>query len=216
MDRLAAERQRMVQVQIEGRGLSDPRLLDAFRQVPRHLFVPRGSRDWAYDDRPLPIGFGQTISQPYIVALMTALAEIQDTERVLEIGTGSGYQAAILACMAAEIHTVEIIPELAGLAARRLARLGRANVHVHQSDGSVGWSPAAPYEVILVTAAAPSVPGPLLEQLADGGRMVIPVEHGDGYQMLTVVRRRGGKVSENAIAPVAFVPLRGRYGWQQA
>jgi len=206
----------MVQVQIQGRGLSDPRLLDAFRQVPRHLFVPRGSRVWAYDDRPLPIGFGQTISQPYIVALMTELAEIQGTERVLEIGTGSGYQAAILACLAAEVHTVEIVPELARLAAHRLARLRCANIHVHQSDGSVGWSPTAPYVVILVTAAAPSVPGPLLEQLADGGRMVIPVEQGDGYQMLTVVHRRDGKTSEKAIAPVAFVPLRGRYGWRQA
>ena len=205
----------MVQIQIKGRGLNDSRLLEAFQQVPRHLFVPLGSREWAYEDRPLPIGFGQTISQPYIVALMSALAEIRGPERVLEIGTGSGYQAAILACLAREVHTIEIIPELARFAAHRLARLRCRNVHVHQSDGSVGWSAAAPYEVILVTAAAPNVPGPLVDQLAESGRMVIPVEHGDAYQMLTVVRRRGGQIHQDPIAPVAFVPLRGRYGWQQ-
>ena len=204
----------MVQVQIEARGLDDRRLLDAFDHVPRHLFVPSGSKDWAYDDGPLPIGFGQTISQPYIVALMSALAELQGRERVLEVGTGSGYQAAILACMAAEIHTVEIIPELARLARRRLAHLQCANVHVHQSDGSIGWPSAAPYEAILVTAAAPSVPPPLLEELAEGGRLVIPVEHADGYQMLTVLRRREGTTTQNMVASVAFVPLRGQHGWQ--
>jgi protein-L-isoaspartate(D-aspartate) O-methyltransferase len=215
MDRFAGERHRMVQVQIEGRGLNDLRLLEAFDQVPRHLFVPRGSREWAYDDRPLPIGFGQTISQPYIVALMSALAELQGTESVLEVGTGSGYQAAILARMAGEIHTVEIIPELALSATRRLARLRCTNVHVHQSDGSVGWPRAAPYQAILVTAAAPGVPPPLLEELAEGGRLVIPVEHGDGYQMLTVFRRCEGKISEKMVASVAFVPLRGLHGWRQ-
>jgi protein-L-isoaspartate(D-aspartate) O-methyltransferase len=215
MDRLAAERHRMVQVQIEGRGLNDRRLLEAFDHVPRHLFVPFGSRAWAYEDRPLPIGFGQTISQPYIVALMSSLAELEGTERVLEVGTGSGYQAAILACMAAEVHTVEIIPELAALAGRRLARLRCTSVHVHQSDGSVGWPQSAPYGAILVTAAAPSVPAPLLEELAEGGRLVVPVEHGDGYQMLTVLRRGEGKITEKMVASVAFVPLRGLHGWGQ-
>jgi protein-L-isoaspartate(D-aspartate) O-methyltransferase len=216
MDRFAGERHRMVQVQIKGRGLNDRRLLAAFDQVPRHLFVPLGSRAWSYDDRPLPIGFGQTISQPYIVALMSDLAELQGTERVLEVGTGSGYQAAILACLAAEVHTVEIIPELAHAAGRCLARLKCSNVHVHRSDGSIGWPRAAPYEAILVTAAAPSIPAPLLEELAEGGRMVLPVEHGDGYQMLTVLRRREGKITEKMVASVAFVPLRGLHGWQQA
>jgi protein-L-isoaspartate(D-aspartate) O-methyltransferase len=214
MDRLASERQQMVRLQIERRGLGDPHLLDAFRQVPRHLFVPLVSRASAYDDAPQPIGFGQTISQPYIVGLMTALAEPKAAERVLEVGTGSGYQAAILSRLAREVHTVELVPELARRAARLLARLKFENVIVHQADGSVGWREDAPYAAILVTAAAPAVPQPLLEQLADGGRLVIPVDYRGGYQMLTVLRCTGGEIREQTVAPVAFVPLRGEHGWK--
>jgi protein-L-isoaspartate(D-aspartate) O-methyltransferase len=204
----------MVQSQIERRGITDQRVLRAFEAVPRHLFVPRGSRSWAYDDNPLPIGLGQTISQPYIVALMTSLASLQGNERVLEVGTGSGYQAAILSCLAGEVHTVELIPELARSAARCLARLRCSNVQVHQADGSTGWARAAPYAAILVTAAAPAIPPPLIGQLADGGRMVIPLDHQDGFQMLTLVECRGGEITEKMVASVAFVPLRGKHGWR--
>lgn len=204
----------MVQSQIARRGITDPLVLRAFEAVPRHLFLPFASRGWAYDDNPLPIGFGQTISQPYIVALMTSLVELKGTEKVLEVGTGSGYQAAILARLASEVHTVELIPELARRAARRLARLSCSNVHVHQADGSVGWPQAAPYAAILVTAAAPAIPQPLIDQLADGGRMVVPLDYQDGYQMLTLVQCRGGQITERMIASVAFVPLRGQHGWR--
>ncbi|MFN2119170.1 MAG: protein-L-isoaspartate(D-aspartate) O-methyltransferase [Anaerolineales bacterium] len=212
MDRHAAERRRMVELQIQGRGLVDPRLLQAFVEVPRHIFVPSTSRNWAYDDCPLPIGFGQTISQPYIVALMTSLVELSGSDRVLEVGTGSGYQAAILGRLAGEVHTVELIPELAGRAQRLLARLGYDNVHVHQSDGSLGWEAAEPYSAILVAAAAPEVPEPLRRQLEDGGRMAIPIDRRDGYQTLVLLRCREGETTESSIASVAFVPLRGRYG----
>jgi protein-L-isoaspartate(D-aspartate) O-methyltransferase len=212
MDRFSSERRRMVELQIRGRGLVDPRLLQAFNAVPRHVFVPLSSRSWAYDDCPLPIGWGQTISQPYIVALMTSLVELQASDRVLEVGTGSGYQAAILGHLAGQVHTVELIPELARRAQRRLARLGYDNIHVHESDGSVGWAPAAPYSAILVTAASPEVPAPLRRQLEDAGRMVIPVDRRDGYQTLVLVRCSAGTTTESSIAAVAFVPLRGRYG----
>jgi protein-L-isoaspartate(D-aspartate) O-methyltransferase len=212
MDRFAAERRRMVDLQIRGRGLIDRRLLQAFLDVPRHIFVPTPSRNSAYDDCPLPIGRGQTISQPYIVALMTSLAEAEATDRVLEVGTGSGYQAAVLGRLAGEVHTVELIPELARKARRRLARLGYDNVHVHETDGSMGWPAAAPYSAIVVTAASPEVPAPLRRQLADLGRMVIPVDSRDGYQTLILIRCSGGQATERSIASVAFVPLRGRYG----
>jgi protein-L-isoaspartate(D-aspartate) O-methyltransferase len=212
MDRFASERRQMVELQIRGRGLIDRRLLQAFKAVPRHIFVPLSSRSWAYDDCPLPIGFGQTISQPYIVALMTSLAELRAVDRVLEVGTGSGYQAAILGQLAGEVHTVELVPELARRAQRRLARLGYDNIHVHESDGSLGWAPAAPYSAILVTAASPDVPEPLRGQLDDAGRLVIPVDRRDGYQTLILVRCSGGQTTESSIAAVAFVPLRGKYG----
>jgi protein-L-isoaspartate(D-aspartate) O-methyltransferase len=212
MARFAAERRRMAELQIQGRGLSDRRLLQAFIDVPRHIFVPPPSRNWAYDDCPLPIGWGQTISQPYIVALMTSLVEVQASDRVLEVGTGSGYQAAILGRLAGEVHTVELIPELARSAQRRLARLGCSNVYVHQSDGSLGWVAASPYSAIVVTAASPDVPSPLRRQLEDGGRMVIPVDSRLGYQTLLLIRCRGGETTERSIASVAFVPLRGKYG----
>jgi protein-L-isoaspartate(D-aspartate) O-methyltransferase len=207
------ERKQMVTEQIAGRGLRDPRLLAAFEATPRHVFVPEEVRQHAYADGPLPIGFSQTISQPYIVALMTHLLELTGGERALEVGTGSGYQAAILARLAAEVHTVEIIPELAMRAEATLREAGCANVHVHLADGSLGWTEAAPYDAILVAAAAPSAPKPLLSQLADGGRMVLPVG-GQGYQELEVWRREGMEFKKRSVIAVAFVPLCGEYGWK--
>ncbi len=208
------ERKRMVVEQIAGRGLHDPRLLAAFEAAPRHLFVPKEYRQHAYADAPLPIGHGQTISQPYIVALMTNLLELTGNERVLEVGTGSGYQAAILSQLAAEVHTVEIISELARESERVLREIGCANVHVHLADGSLGWLEAAPYDAILVAAAAPSAPQPLLDQLADGGRMVLPVG-GQGYQELEVWVRDGEAFQQRSVIAVAFVPLRGEHGWRK-
>ena len=210
----SSQRERMVRWQIERRGISTPRVLAAFRSVPRHCFVRR--EDWpdAYEDRPLPIGLGQTISQPYIVALMTDLLRLQGGESVLEIGTGSGYQAAILAALAGLVHTIERHPALAEHARRTLAELGIENVVVHCADGSLGWPEAAPYAGILVTAAAPAVPKPLLEQLVEGGRLVLPVGP-SGYQVLQVWQREGGTWTHEEIIPVAFVPLRGQYGWKE-
>jgi protein-L-isoaspartate(D-aspartate) O-methyltransferase len=174
--------------------------------------VPLAARDAAYADAPLVIGHKQTISQPYIVALMTAALELVGDEKVLEVGTGSGYQAAILSRLAREVHTLEIVPKLAGRAARLIRRLGCANVTVHIGDGSLGWPMAAPYDAIIVTAAAPAIPEPLIEELAEEGRLVIPVASGDSYQVLTLMRRSEGHLTEHALASVAFVPLRGRYG----
>ncbi len=205
----------MVDEQIIRRGLCEPRLLEAMQAVPRHLFVPPEYQEYAYADGPLPIGCGQTISQPYIVALMTQLLELHGTERVLEVGTGSGYQAAVLAHLAAEVHTVEILPGLASRAGKILNRLGVDNIHCHVSDGSLGWPEAAPYEGILVAASAPDVPPPLQEQLADGGRLVLPVG-GRISQELLVVTRRGEKLERQTVLSVAFVPLRGAHGWKEA
>lgn len=213
MDPYERERLRMVDEQIARRGLQDPRLLSAMRTVPRHRFVPPDELDWAYSDGPLPIGHGQTISQPYIVALMTDRLHLAPTARVLEVGTGSGYQAAILGKMAAEVHTIEVIPELARRAEAILGELGFAHVHVHVGDGSLGWPEAAPYDGILVAAAAPDVPPPLLDQLAEGGRLVLPVGS-RGFQELQVWERRGGALHCERGIPVAFVPLRGEHGWR--
>ena len=213
MDAYESDRTEMVQRQLAARGLRDPRLLSAFESVPRHLFVPEEYRQHAYADGPLPIGYGQTISQPYIVAFMTHLLELTGRERVLEVGTGSGYQAAILSRLAAEVHTVEIVPELFAQAQRILSELGCANVHCHVADGSLGWIESAPYNGILVTAAAPSAPQTLLSQLAEGGRLVLPV--GDlGYQELEIWRKVNGKFSRKPSLGVAFVPLRGEHGWK--
>ena len=214
MDDYSLERHRMVVEQISGRGLSEPRLLAAFELVPRHLFVPEGSRSAAYDDHPLPIGFGQTISQPFTVALMTNLLELTGDERVLEVGTGSGYQAAILGQLAGEVHTIEFIPELAAQAEKIIKDLRIENVIIHLGDGSLGWPGSAPFAGILVTAAAPKVPGPLLEQLADNGRLVIPVSHSWQGQFLILITRRDQEFVEQVITSVAFVPLRGKYGWR--
>jgi len=207
------ERKRMVVEQIASRGLRDPRLLAVMEAVPRHRFVPSDHLNWAYADGPLPIGFGQTISQPYIVAFMTDALHLIGSERVLEVGTGSGYQAAILGQMAAEVHTVEFIPELAAQAERVLQELGFTNVHVHSGDGSLGWPEAAPYDSILVAAAAPRLPQPLMDQLAEGGRIILPVGS-RGFQQLEVWERRGKKFKHEASIPVAFVPLHGEHGWR--
>ncbi len=206
------QRSEMVTWQVERRGLSEPRLLAALRAVPRHCFVPPPSTALAYEDMPLPIGQGQTISQPYIVALMTDLLHLSGSETVLEVGTGSGYQAAVLAYLARRVHTIERHPQLARQSCQTLADLGYANVTVHEGDGGLGWPEAAPYQGILVTAAAPAPPPPLLEQLADGGRLVIPVG-GRGTQTLQVWQRTGEHIQEHAVLDVSFVPLRGQFGW---
>ena len=213
MDEYKAQRYQMVAAQIQRRGIRDDRILEAFEQVPRHLFVPERMRHMAYEDMPLPIGRDQTISQPYIVALMTSLLELKGDERVLEVGTGSGYQAAILGRLAAEVHTVELLPYLAEQAGQLLRELDYANVHVHVGDGTLGWLSAGPYPAIIGTAAAPRVPQPLLDQLEEGGRLVLPVA--DEYQqLLKVITRRGSEFDERVVTSVAFVPMRGKYGWE--
>lgn len=207
----AAERKLMVAYQLRGHGISDRRVLEAFDFVPRHLFVPEEYRSAAYEDGPLPIGFQQTISQPFIVAYMTQLLDLTGTERVLEVGTGSGYQAAVLAALTAEVHTIELIPALADRAKTIFEQLGLRNIHLHLGDGSLGWADAAPYDAILVTAAGPRVPKSLLNQLAEGGRMVLPVgERGD--QVLELWRREAEQFTHETLLPVAFVPLRGKEG----
>ena len=204
-DRFAPERARMVQEQIEARGIRDPRVLAAMRRVPRHEFVPPQVRNVAYVDGPLPIGHEQTISQPYIVAYMTEAAQIEPGDRVLEIGTGSGYQAAILAELAREVYTIELIPELAATARAALDKLGYTNVRTRTGDGYAGWKEAGPFDAIIVTAAPDHVPPALVEQLAVGARMIIPV--GRGEQEMRVITRTAAGVTEESTIPVMFVPL---------
>jgi protein-L-isoaspartate(D-aspartate) O-methyltransferase len=201
-------RDRMVSEQIEARGVRDPLTLKALRRVPRHRFVPAESAAEAYEDHPLPIGHGQTISQPYVVAFMTEALGLKGGETVLEIGTGSGYQAAVLSCIVSKVYSVEILEPLAREAALRLSRLGFENVHVRAGDGYQGWPEAAPFDAVLVTAAAPRIPEPLEEQLKDGGRLVIPV--GEDLQELVVVTRHGNRFSERRVLPVRFVPMTGK------
>ena len=204
----AGKRARMVETQIVARGVRDPRVLTAMREVPRHLFVDPAQRADAYEDHPLPIPGNQTISQPYIVALMTELLELQPSARVLEIGTGSGYQSAVLGRCASEVYSIEILPELAQGAAARLKELHYDNVTVKAGDGYRGWPEHAPFDGIIVTAAPERIPEPLLEQLASGGRMVIPV--GGFFQELKVFHKgAAGKVTEKDIIPVRFVPMTG-------
>jgi protein-L-isoaspartate(D-aspartate) O-methyltransferase len=208
----AEERRLMVESQIRKRGVKEERVLQAMASVPRHEFVPAPWIHLAYADEPLPIGHGQTISQPYIVAAMTASLGLTDSEKVLEIGTGCGYQAAVLSLLAREVHTVELLPELSQSAAERLTRLGLSNVHVHCGDGTLGWPEFSPYDAILVAAAAPSVPEPLLQQLAEGGRLIAPV--GDELnQELQLITRRDGKCLVQPGGPCRFVPLKGKFGW---
>jgi protein-L-isoaspartate(D-aspartate) O-methyltransferase len=199
----------MVERQIAARGITDPRVLGAMQSVPRHAFVPEPERAAAYADRPLPIGHDQTISQPFIVALMTALLELQGHETVLEVGTGCGYQTAVLGQLARTVHSVEIVPELAARATATLAAAGIDNVSVHVGDGRSGWPAAAPYDAILVTAAPATVPEPLLEQLrTEGGRLVLPLGPGEDQRLMRFVRTASGIESET-IAAVRFVPLTG-------
>lgn len=206
-DRYEELRRRMVEEQIIRRGIRDKRVIEAMLKVPRHLFVPEDMREYAYDDSPLPIGRGQTISQPYIVALMTELLAIGPDSKVLEIGTGSGYQTAILAEIAGEVYTVEIIEELHRRAVELLRSLGYANVHAKCDDGYFGWEEHAPYDGIMVTAAPRRIPEPLVEQLKIGGRMVIPV--GDLYQDLILVKKTEKGTIQQAITGVRFVPMTG-------
>lgn len=208
------QRKAMVRDQIVARGIRDPLLLDALSEVPRHRFVPAEYMDMAYADGPLPIGQGQTISQPYIVALMTELLELTGEEVVLEVGTGSGYQAAILAKLARIVHTIERHGELAERAERILQAIGVTNIQVHVGDGSLGLPKYAPFQAIIVTAAAPGVPQPLFDQLAPGGRLVIPVG-ASGMQDLQCWKRVGDDFNSKSVLPVAFVPLRGEHGWKE-
>ena len=201
-------RARMVETQIRARGVKDQKVLAAMLKVERHRFVPESMRPFAYTDRPLPIGEGQTISQPYIVALMTECLRLRGDEKVLEIGTGSGYQAAVLAELAREIYTIEIVEKLARTAKKRLESLGYNNVTVKAGDGYIGWKEHAPFDAIIVTCAPPYVPEPLLEQLKEGGRMVIPV--GELYQELELLEKKEGKIKTTSIAPVRFVPMTGK------
>lgn len=207
-------RESMVTNQILSRGISEPRLISAMRSVPRHLFVPAGYHRYAYSDHPLPIGAGQTISQPYMVALMTNLLHLAGTEKVLEIGTGSGYQAAILAHLAAEVHTVEILPEMAEQARSTLASLGYTNILLHTGDGSLGWPENAPYDAILVTAAAKETPQALFDQLKTTGRLVIPTG-GPSVQYIQSWSYENNRWDSESILAVSFVPLRGEEGWTQ-
>jgi len=201
----------MVIETIERRGVRDPRVLSAMRSVPRHLFVPQEERKQAYGDYPLPIGFGQTISQPYIVALMTELLELEEGDKVLEVGTGSGYQAAVLASIpGVEVYSVEVVPDLAERARDTLHELGYG-VEVKQGDGYYGWPEEAPFDAIVVTAAPDHVPPPLVEQLAEGGRMVIPVGPPGAYQTLwKLVKQPGGELEAHNMGGVAFVPFTGQ------
>jgi protein-L-isoaspartate(D-aspartate) O-methyltransferase len=206
------ERRQMVRRQLQGRGIVNAQVLAAFESVPRHLFVPEEEREFAYDDHPLLIGYQQTISQPFIVAYMTQALELTGSERVLEVGTGSGYQAAILSHLAREVHSVELIEPLSKRARQVLEKIGAVNVILHLGDGSLGWLEAAPYDAIIVTAAAPRVPQSLLYQLAEGhGRMILPVgERND--QMLELWRRESNGFKCEPLLSVAFVPLRGKEG----
>jgi protein-L-isoaspartate(D-aspartate) O-methyltransferase len=209
------ERQRMVQEQLQRRGILDPRVLTAFLKVPRHLFVPEAAWDQAYADHPVPIGAGQTISQPYIVALMTQLLRLQGHERVLELGTGSGYQLAILAELALDVYSVERVPELAAQALRRVEALGYLNVSMTTGNGSLGWPEHAPFDAIVVTAAAPQIPPPLVGQLAEGGRLVIPIGPSDS-QRLVLAEKRDSQLYLQDVTRCVFVPLIGEYGWPDA
>jgi protein-L-isoaspartate(D-aspartate) O-methyltransferase len=213
-DPFAEIRRRMVEQQIRSRGVRNERVLAAMEKVPRHLFVPDEMKRMAYDDRPLPIGDGQTISQPYIVALMTELLDPHAGDRILEIGAGSGYQAAILSELSGEVITIERIPAVAARARRNLSAAGSRPVEVVVGDGTLGYPRKAPYQGILVTAGTPEVPPPLVDQLADGGRLVAPVGP-HGIQELVLVVREGERIRRESHGGVVFVPLIGEHGWRE-
>jgi protein-L-isoaspartate(D-aspartate) O-methyltransferase len=213
-NRYTQQRYLMVADQLAARGIRDARVLDAMRKVPRHRFVPLLDRDSGYEDRPLPIPNGQTISQPYIVAYMLQALALSGIEKVLEIGTGSGYQAALLGELAREVHSIERHAALASEAAHALSGLGYGQVHVHHGDGTNGWPEFSPYDAIIVAAGAPVVPRPLLEQLAHAGRLIIPIGE-PGTQVLQLWRSKDGAFDYDELVPVAFVPLIGRHGWKE-
>jgi protein-L-isoaspartate(D-aspartate) O-methyltransferase len=201
-------REEMVKTQIEKRGVKDAATLVALRKTPRHLFVPNNVLDDAYDDRPLPIGYGQTISQPFIVAYMTEIVKPKPDHRVLEIGTGSGYQAAVLAEIVKEVYTIEIVDSLGSQARNRLSKLNYKNITVKTGDGYYGWKDKSPFDAIVVTAAAEHIPPPLIEQLKEGGRMIIPIGSPFMVQQLMLVEKKGGKTRTSSLMPVRFVPFK--------
>jgi protein-L-isoaspartate(D-aspartate) O-methyltransferase len=210
----AGKRNQMVETQLISRGIDDPLVLRAMRKVPRELFVPKNMRDTAYSDNALPIAYGQTISQPYIVALMTQALELKGGEKVLEIGTGSGYQAAVLAEIAGEVYTVERIAPLTDKAKQILTQLGYTNVQFKVHDGTLGWNDQAPYEAIIVTAGAPSIPDPYVEQMVEGGRLVIPVGDRLSQDLIKITKTEGKPVKQD-LGGVRFVSLVGQQGWQE-
>jgi protein-L-isoaspartate(D-aspartate) O-methyltransferase len=205
------KREAMVHYQIENRGVKERRVLEAMRSVPRHKFVMEPEINSAYEDYPLPIGYGQTISQPFIVAYMCELAQLKQTDRVLEVGTGSGYHAAVIAQLVDSVHSIEIISELAIRAQKVIAELGYENINIRHADGYFGWQEEAPFDVIIVTAAAEHIPPPLIRQLAEGGRLIIPVGHPFFTQKLILAEKRNGKMQTRDIIPVRFVPLTGSH-----
>lgn len=208
------ERSRMVDEQIVNRGVNDARVLAVMRKIPRHEFLPEAIHGMAYTDNALPLGEGQTMSQPYMVALMTELLGLKGPERVLEIGTGSGYQAAVLAELCGKVYTVERIKSLADKARATLDRLGYKSVAIKIYDGTYGWKEMAPFDAIMVTAGSPDIPAPLVEQLKEGGRMVIPVGGRYGQELITVIKTAEGRVTSRSI-PCVFVPLIGNHGWKE-
>jgi protein-L-isoaspartate(D-aspartate) O-methyltransferase len=210
-DPFAAARVRMVETQMKNRDVTDSKVLAIMEKVPRHRFVLPQDVNRAYEDNPLPIGHGQTISQPYMVALMTQLLKIKPGDKILEVGTGSGYQAAILAELTDQVYTVEIIPDLAEAAAKRLSELGYTQVQVRNADGYYGWEEYAPYDAIIVTAAPDHIPQPLVRQLKDGGKLVIPVGPAGAMQSLWLVERHGEQVTSRQVLDVVFVPLTGQH-----
>jgi protein-L-isoaspartate(D-aspartate) O-methyltransferase len=207
-DKFSSQREKMVKNQIINRGISDKSTLYAMRKVPRHLFVPQDIINQAYDDNPLPIGYGQTISQPYIVAYMTEVTRPTSRKKVLEIGTGSGYQAAVLAEITDTVYTIEIIPELAREAAERFTKLGYKNIVAKFGDGYRGWPEHAPFDIIIVTAAAETIPQPLIDQLAENGRLIIPIGGPLAVQQLVLGVKKNGKISTKQLTAVRFVPIK--------
>lgn len=205
----AQQREQMVETQLESRDIQSERVLEAMKKVPRHLFMPASVRQYAYVDSPVPIGKGQTISQPYIVGLMTQTVDPKPGDRALEVGTGSGYQAAVLGELVQEVFSIEIIPDLAERAEKVLAESGYDNVEVRQGDGYQGWPEKAPFDIILITAAPEEIPQPLIDQLAEGGRLVVPVGPQGEIQTLTLVTREKGEVKRTYITDVRFVPMTG-------
>ncbi len=197
---------RMVNEQIVAREITDKRVIQAMREVPRHLFVPPEEASHAYEDNPLPIGWGQTISQPFIVAFMTQAVDLERTSRVLEIGTGSGYQAAILARICDEVYSIEIVPDLSARAAAVLGRLGYSNIKLKTGDGYLGWQEFSPFDAIVVTCSPTHVPPSLIHQLAENGRMIIPVDE-NGHQELVLLKKRDGRLTRRSVLPVRFVPM---------